>query len=50
MPVITVHKAKTSLSRLIKRAAEGEDIVIARGDKPGRPPCGSRRNQRQKAT
>lgn len=34
MPVITVHKAKTNLSRLIKRAAEGEDIIIARGDKP----------------
>ncbi len=34
MPVITIHKAKTNLSRLIKRAAEGEDIIIARGDKP----------------
>jgi prevent-host-death family protein len=34
MPVITVHHAKTNLSRLIKKAAAGEEIIIARGDKP----------------
>jgi prevent-host-death family protein len=34
MPTITIHKAKTTLSRLIKRACDGEDIVIARGSKP----------------
>jgi antitoxin (DNA-binding transcriptional repressor) of toxin-antitoxin stability system len=34
MPVITIHYAKTNLSRLIKKASAGEEIVIARGDKP----------------
>jgi prevent-host-death family protein len=34
MPVITIHDAKTNLSRLIKKAAAGEEIIIARGDKP----------------
>jgi antitoxin (DNA-binding transcriptional repressor) of toxin-antitoxin stability system len=31
---ITIHKAKTELSRLIERACRGEEIVIARGKKP----------------
>ena len=30
----TIHAAKTHLSRLIKRASAGEDIVIARGKEP----------------
>ena len=30
----TVHAAKTDLSRLIKRACAGEEVVIARGDTP----------------
>jgi prevent-host-death family protein len=34
MPVITIHDAKTNLSRLIRKAAAGEEIIIARGDKP----------------
>jgi antitoxin (DNA-binding transcriptional repressor) of toxin-antitoxin stability system len=34
MPIITIHYAKTNLSRLIKKASAGEEIVIARGDKP----------------
>ena len=34
MATVTVHAAKTHLSRLIKRAEAGEDIVIARGDRP----------------
>jgi prevent-host-death family protein len=34
MPVITIHDAKTNLSRLIKKASAGEEIIIARGDKP----------------
>jgi prevent-host-death family protein len=34
MTVVTIHKAKTELSRLIKRVEAGEEIVIARGDKP----------------
>ena len=31
METITIHKAKTQLSRLIKKACRGEEIVIARG-------------------
>ena len=34
METITIHKAKTQLSRLIKKACKGEEIVIARGKKP----------------
>jgi len=34
MAQVTVHEAKTHLSRLLRRAAEGEEIVIARGGKP----------------
>lgn len=30
----TVHQAKTNLSKLIRRAENGETIVIARGKKP----------------
>ena len=30
----TVHAAKTNLSKLIERAEKGEEIVIARGNKP----------------
>ena len=34
MAVVTVHAAKTNLSRLIEQALRGEEVVIARGDKP----------------
>lgn len=34
MAVVTIHEAKTQLSKLIARAEAGEEIVIARGDKP----------------
>ncbi len=34
METITIHKAKTELSRLIERACRGEEIIIARGKKP----------------
>jgi antitoxin (DNA-binding transcriptional repressor) of toxin-antitoxin stability system len=30
----TVHQAKTNLSKLIRKACGGEDVVIARGKKP----------------
>lgn len=29
-----IHQAKTHLSRLVQRAAEGEEIVIAKAGKP----------------
>jgi antitoxin (DNA-binding transcriptional repressor) of toxin-antitoxin stability system len=32
--IVNMHDAKSSLSRLAKRAAAGEDIVIARNGKP----------------
>ncbi len=34
MTVITIHEAKTHLSRLIKEALTGEEILIARGKQP----------------
>lgn len=34
MTVVTVHHAKTHLSKLIAAAERGEEVVIARGDKP----------------
>jgi prevent-host-death family protein len=34
MAIINVHAAKTNLSRLIERACEGEEIVIARNNEP----------------
>jgi prevent-host-death family protein len=34
MTTITIHKAKTNLSSLIKKACRGEEIVIARGSEP----------------
>jgi prevent-host-death family protein len=34
MSTVTIHQAKTNLSRLIQRAAQGEEIIIARGSKP----------------
>ena len=34
MKTITIHRAKTNLSRLIEEACKGEEIVIAKGDKP----------------
>lgn len=34
MATVTIHEAKTQLSRLIARAEAGEEIVIARGKEP----------------
>jgi prevent-host-death family protein len=31
---ITIHAAKTNLSRLIERACRGEEVIIARGTTP----------------
>lgn len=31
---VTVHEAKTHLSRLINQALNGEEIIISRGTKP----------------
>lgn len=32
--IVTVHQAKTNLSRLLRQAENGEEILIARGSKP----------------
>jgi prevent-host-death family protein len=34
MKTVNVHQAKTHLSRLLDRAHEGEEIVIAKSGKP----------------
>jgi prevent-host-death family protein len=34
MTVVTIHKAKTELSKLIARVEAGEEVVLARGGKP----------------
>ena len=34
MPTYTVHEAKTNLSKLIESAERGEEVIIARGNKP----------------
>ena len=34
MTVVNVHEAKTHLSRLLARVAAGEEIIIARANKP----------------
>ncbi len=34
MSTVTIHQAKTNLSRLIADALAGKDVVIARGSKP----------------
>jgi prevent-host-death family protein len=32
--VVTIHQAKTNLSRLLRRASSGEEVIISRGSKP----------------
>jgi prevent-host-death family protein len=34
MRTVTIHQAKTHLSRLINRALAGEEIVVTRGREP----------------
>lgn len=33
METVTIHRAKTELSKLLKRVEAGEEILIARGNK-----------------
>lgn len=32
--VVTIHEAKTHLSRLLQKLAQGEEVIITRGSKP----------------
>jgi prevent-host-death family protein len=34
MSTVTIHEAKTNLSKLIQKVAAGEEVIIARGAKP----------------
>lgn len=34
MTVVNMHEAKTHLSRLVERVAQGEDVVIAKAGRP----------------
>jgi antitoxin (DNA-binding transcriptional repressor) of toxin-antitoxin stability system len=34
MTQVTIHEAKTHLSKLIQKALVGEEIIIAKGQKP----------------
>jgi prevent-host-death family protein len=34
MKIVTIHAAKTNLSRLIQDALDGEQVIIARGRTP----------------
>jgi prevent-host-death family protein len=34
MPVVNIHEAKTHFSRLVDRAAAGEEVVIAKAGRP----------------
>ena len=49
MPTVTIHQAKTNLSKLIERASQGEEIIIARGSKAVARlvPVGAVRGKRQ---
>ncbi len=33
MNIVTIHQAKTNLSKLLKQVEAGEEVVIARGNK-----------------
>jgi prevent-host-death family protein len=48
MTVVTIHHAKTNLSKLIARAEAGEEIIIARGKQPVAKlmPVAARKGQR----
>jgi prevent-host-death family protein len=49
MPTVTINQAKINLSKLIERALQGEEIIIARGSNPVAKlvPVGSVKGKRQ---
>jgi prevent-host-death family protein len=49
MKTVTIHQAKTNLSRLIEKACRGEEIIIARGPDPvvRLVPIGGKKGRRQ---
>ena len=49
MKTVTIHEAKTNLSRLIEKACRGEEIIISRGADPVARlvPVGGRKGSRK---
>jgi prevent-host-death family protein len=49
MRTVTIHEAKTNLSKLIERASQGEEVIISRGSVPVARlvPVGEIRGRRQ---
>ncbi len=47
--VVTIHEAKTNLSRLLQKASGGEEVIISRGSTPVARlvPIGEIKGQRQ---
>ncbi|MBV8709045.1 MAG: type II toxin-antitoxin system Phd/YefM family antitoxin [Acidobacteriaceae bacterium] len=47
--IVTIHEAKTNLSRLLQKASNGEEVIISRGSKPVARlvPIGEIKGQRQ---
>lgn len=47
--MVTIHEAKTNLSRLLQKASNGEEVIISRGSKPVARlvPIGEVKGQRQ---
>ncbi|MBV9405968.1 MAG: type II toxin-antitoxin system Phd/YefM family antitoxin [Acidobacteriaceae bacterium] len=47
--VVTIHQAKTNLSRLLQNASAGEEVIIARGSTPVARlvPIGERKGRRR---
>jgi len=49
MKTVTIHEAKTNLSRLIEKACRGEEVIISRGKDPvvKLVPVGKKKGRRQ---
>lgn len=47
--IVTIHEAKTNLSRLLQRASNGEEVIIFRGSNPVARlvPIGERKGKRR---
>ncbi len=48
MKAVNIHEAKTHLSRLVARASEGEEVVIAKAGRPVAKLVGIQQKGRQR--
>ena len=39
MAIVTIQQAKVHFAQLIQRALAGEEIIVAKGEKPSRKNC-----------